>query len=101
MADILSIAYVRVNPGKDEETLATLSELYTLMRQKGYSRDLLYRDANDGGRLLNLRYWKSKEARGQAHEDPDVHRLWRQLAEISKVESVIEVLEEIAWSGSK
>ncbi len=101
MADILSIAYVRVDPGKDEETLAVLSELYRLMRQKGYSRDLLYRDANDGSRLVNLRYWTSEGARGRAQEDPDVHRLWRRLAEISKVESVIEVLEEIEgkWSG--
>jgi quinol monooxygenase YgiN len=103
MAEILSIAHVRVEEGKDPETLQVLSDLYTLMRRKGYSRDLLYRDMKDPGLLINLRYWKSQEAREEAQEDPEVHRLWQRLAETSKVESVIEKLEAVegSWQGER
>jgi heme-degrading monooxygenase HmoA len=101
MAEILSIAYIRVADGKDQETLQTLSDLYTLLQRKGYSRDLLYREVKDPRRLINLRYWKSEEAREEAHEDPDVHRLWQRLSQTSHVESVIEKLEMIddSWSA--
>jgi quinol monooxygenase YgiN len=100
MAEILSIAHVRVDEGKDDETLQVLSDLYSLMRRKGYSRDLLYRDMKDPGLLINLRYWTSQEAREEAQEDPDVHRLWQRLALVAKVESVLEKLEPIEGSWS-
>ncbi len=100
MAEIVSLAYIRIGEGKEEETLQTLAELYTLMARKGYSRDLLYRDAKNASRLVHLRYWKSETARQEAQEDPEVHRLWRRLAETSTVESVIEQLEEIEGSWS-
>lgn len=100
MAEILSIAHVRVDEGKDDETLQVLSDLYSLLRRKGYSRDLLYRDMKDPGLFINLRYWKSQEAREEAHEDPEVHHLWQRLAQISNVESVIEKLEPIEGSWS-
>lgn len=101
MAEILSIAYIRPEEGKDEETLEVLSELYGLMHRKGYSRDLLYRDMKDKARFVNLRYWASEEMREEAHEDPEVHRLWQRLGNISKVEAVLEKLEAIdgEWSG--
>ncbi len=101
MAELVSIAYVRPAEGKEEETLEILAELYILLRKKNYSRDLLYRDATVRRRLVNLRYWRSEEARAEAHEDSEVHRLWQRLAEVSKVEGVIEELELIegAWSG--
>jgi quinol monooxygenase YgiN len=98
MSEILSIACIRVDDNKDQETLQTLSDLYTLMARKGYSRDLLYRDSKDPGRLINLRYWKSEEARDEAHEDPDVHRLWQRLSQFSHVELVIEKTEAIEGS---
>jgi quinol monooxygenase YgiN len=101
MAELLSIAYVRPEEGKEQETLDILSQLYTLLRKKNYSRDLLYRDLKDPGRLLNLRYWRSEEARQEAHEDPEVHRLWQRLSEIASVSGVIEKLEVIegTWSA--
>ncbi len=101
MAELFSIAYVRPEEGKEQETLDILSQLYTLLRKKKYSRDLLYRDLKDPGRLLNLRYWRSEEARDEAHEDPEVHRLWQRLSEVSKVEGVIEKLKLIEgdWSA--
>ncbi len=98
MAEILSIAYLRIEEGKEETTLETLSELYTLMRRKGYSRDLLYRDVKQAGRLVHLRYWASEEMREEAHEDPEVHRLWQRLSETCAVENVMEKLEEIQGS---
>ena len=103
MAELVSIAYVRPAEGKEEQTLAILAELYALLRNKNYSRDLLYRDAKDHRRLINLRYWSSEEARQEAHEDPEVHRLWQRLSEVSEVEGVIENLELIegAWSGAR
>jgi hypothetical protein len=100
MAEILSIAHVRLDEGKEQETLQILAELYALLRRKGYSRDLLYRDATDPCRLINLRYWTSEAMREEAHEDPDVHRLWLRLAQTSRVESVIERLELIEGSWS-
>ena len=102
MAEPVSIAYVMPAEGNEQQTLDILAELYTLLRNKNYSRDLLYRDAKDHRRLVNLRYWRSEEARQEAHEDSEVHRLWQRLSEVSKVEGVIENLEMIegAWSGN-
>lgn len=101
MAELVSIAYVRPAEGKEQQTLDILADLYALLRKKNYSRDLLYRDAKEHGRLINLRYWRSEEARQEAHEDPEVHRLWQSLSEVSTVEGVIEKLElvEGAWSA--
>ena len=99
MAEIYSIAYIRPEEGKEQETLDILAQLYTLLRKKGYSRDLLYRDGKNPRQLINLRHWRSQEARNEAQEDPDVHRLWQRLSEISTVDGVIEKLElvEGAW----
>ena len=101
MTEVVSIAYIRPDEGKDEDTLNVLSELYTLLRKKNYSRDLLYRDAKNPGQLINLRYWTSREARQEASEDPEVHRLWQRLSQVSKVDGVIEKLEllEGPWSS--
>ncbi|MGA2000376.1 MAG: antibiotic biosynthesis monooxygenase [Terriglobales bacterium] len=101
MAELVSIAYVRPAEGNEQQALEILADLYTLLRKKNYSRDLLYRDAKDHRRLINLRYWRSEEARQEAQEDPEVHRLWQSLSEVSKVEGVIEKLElvEGAWSA--
>ncbi|MFI5087847.1 MAG: antibiotic biosynthesis monooxygenase [Terriglobales bacterium] len=103
MAELVSIAYVRPAEGNEQQTLEILADLYTLLRKKNYSRDLLYRDAKDHRRLINLRYWRSEEARQEAQEDPEVHRLWQSLSEVSKVEGVIEKLElvEGAWSAER
>jgi hypothetical protein len=101
MAELVSIAHVTPAEGNEQQTLEILAQLYTLLRNKNYSRDLLYRDAKDRRRLINLRYWRSEEAREEAHDDPEVHRLWQRLSEVSKVEGVIEKLELIegAWSA--
>ncbi len=99
--ELMAVAYVRPKDGKEPETISVLRELYTLMRRKDYSRDLLYRDPKDYGRLVNLRHWTSGEARDEAHEDPEVHRLWQRLSEVSQVEDVtksLEIIESTMWS---
>ena len=93
--EILALAVVEAFDGKDEECLRVLSEFYGMLRHKGYSRDVLYRDARNPRRLVNLRYWTSEESRHQAHEDPHVHKFWKRLSEISSVTTVFEQLEDV------
>ena len=92
--EILALAVIKVHDGKEQELLEVLHDFYALLRTMNYSRDTLYRDAGSG-RFLNLRYWSSEEARDAAHEDPNVHRFWRRLAEICEIEHVYEKLEQV------
>ncbi len=93
--EILSIAVLEALPGKQEELLATLRELYTMMHAKGYSRDTLHRDSSSPGRFLHLRHWTSPEMRSEAQVDPDVHRYWQMLPELCTIPIVYESLEKI------
>ncbi len=92
---LLSIAVVEPLPGAEQETLRLMRELNATCARKGYSRDALYRDANEPAVLVNLRYWSSSEARRQAQDDPDLHRYWRELGLICKPRRVYEMLEPI------
>ena len=94
--EIFAIAVVRPAEGREEEVIRVLHDLYGVMTQKNYSRNLLYRDEKDPSRLVNLRYWRSEEARRQAQEDPDVHRQWVRLAEVATVDQVFERLEAVS-----
>lgn len=93
--EIVSVAVVRPHEGHMQDVVDLLREFYVVLRTKNYSRDWLYRNAGDPGQLVNVRHWKSAEARTQAQEDPDVHRFWRRLAEIAVVERVHEQLDRI------
>jgi hypothetical protein len=94
-SEIMALAVVEAFDGKDEECLQLLHEFYAVLRRKQYSRNLLYRDAKDRRRFVNIRYWLSEDARREAHEDPDVHSFWRRLSEIAKVTPVFERLEDV------
>ena len=96
--EVLSIAFVRPEAGKEEECIAVLWDLYRALHRKNYSRDILYRDVNDPHLLVNLRYWKSPDARREAQEDPEIHRHWLRLGQICKVEQVREELQPISFS---
>lgn len=98
--EIVAIAFVRPEEGHDEETLHVLQELYGVMTRKNYSRNILYRDANDAHTLVNIRYWSSEEARQKAHEDPEVHRCWARLGQLAKVERVFERLDEVTLGST-
>jgi hypothetical protein len=96
MADeILSVAILEALPGKEEELLSTLRELYTLVHAKGYCRDTLYRDSSRPDRLLHLRYWATPEMRAEVQADPDVHRYWLKLPELCTVTVLYESLEKV------
>lgn len=93
--EIFAIAVVRPHEGHDQEVLSVLRDLYVVMTEKGYSRNILYRDAKQANRLVNLRYWSSQEARTRAQEDPDVHRCWMRLGQVATVDQVFEELQEV------
>jgi hypothetical protein len=96
MADeILSMAILEALPGKEEELLRMLRELYTLMKTKGYCRDSLHRDMVRPDCLLHLRHWTSPEMRAEAQADPEVHRYWLKLPELCTIPIVYESLEEV------
>jgi quinol monooxygenase YgiN len=96
MADeIVSLALIESLPGKEDELLATLRDLYTLMRAKGYCRDVLHRDTSRPDRFLHLRYWISPEMRSEAQSDPEVHRHWLKLPELCTITIVYESLEKV------
>ena len=96
MADeILAMAILEALPGREQELLATLRELYTMMNAKGYCRDALHRDPEQPDRFLHLRYWTSAEMRADAQADPEVHRHWLKLPELCTIPTVYESLEKV------
>jgi len=100
MADeIISIAIMEPFPGKEEEFLETLRQLYTLMRQNGYSRDELLRNRKNPQHFFNVRRWRSEEARQEAHDDPAVHRFWAKLGHLCVMRAVYESLDALDWQS--
>jgi hypothetical protein len=93
--EIMSVAVLDALPGKEEELLNMLCELYTLVHNKGYCRDTLHRDMSYSNRFLHLRYWASPEMRAEALTDPEVHRYWLKLPELCTVSVLYESLEKV------
>jgi len=98
--EILALAILVAKEGKEDELLATMREFYSMLRRKQYSRDLLYRDRKNPRRFIHLRYWTSEQARGEAHEDPDVHRYWQRMGLLCDMESVTERMDEVQWDAA-
>jgi len=93
--EIVSLAVLEALPGKEGDLLRTLRDLYSMMRSKGYCRDVLHRDASRPGRFLHIRYWTSAQMRAEAQADPEVHRYWLMLPELCTVTTVYETLEMV------
>lgn len=93
--EIVSLAVLEALPGKEDELIQTLRQLYTMMRAKDYCRDTLHRDSSHPQRFLHLRYWTSPEMRAEAQADPEVHKHWLKLPELCTVTVVYESLEEV------
>jgi hypothetical protein len=93
--EILSMAILEALPGKEEELLGLLRELYTLMNAKGYCRDSLHRDSARPEHFLHLRHWTSPAMRSEAQVDPEVHRFWIRLPELCTILTVYESLEKV------
>jgi quinol monooxygenase YgiN len=96
--EIVSLAVLEALPGKEDELLAALRELYTMMHAKGYCRDTLHRDVSRPDRLLHLRYWTSDAMRTEAQTDPEVHRYWQMLPDLCTIPIVYESLEPVFQS---
>jgi quinol monooxygenase YgiN len=93
--EIVSLAIIEALPGKREELISMLRELYTLMHSKGYSRDTLRRDASQPDRFFHTRYWKSEDTRAEALHDPQVHHYWLRLPALCNIPTVYESLETV------
>jgi hypothetical protein len=91
--EILSVAVWKAIPGMESASLATWRELTSIVTNKGYGRDLLYRDR--AGEYCLLRYWKSEDARRMAQEDPDMLRCWARLGNEIEIVKVFETLSEV------
>jgi hypothetical protein len=96
---ILALALLEPHVGKEEECLELLRQLYELLKAKGYSRDILFRDSkvDPAGKhkLVHMRIWTSYETREDAMQDPEVHKFWMQLPDVCKLTTIYESLEEL------
>jgi hypothetical protein len=96
MSEIIhSMAVLKAHEGKEPELLQFLREFYTMMRDKQYSRDMLFQDSKQPGVLIHVRIWLSEEARKTAVQDPDVHRYWMNLPELGTITSIHEELKPV------
>lgn len=93
--EVQSVAVFDVIEGQEQECSRVLRELYDLLRRKNYSRDLLLRDSKQPQRWINVRFWRSEQARMEAAEDPDVHHYWLQLPNLIRMQWVHERLEPV------
>ncbi len=98
---VLSVAVFDLVAGREQECLQVLRELYRVLRRKGYSRDMLYRDPKSARRYINVRLWNSEDMRREAAEDPDVHRHWVRLPDLLEMRSVYERLEGVPGFASQ
>ena len=89
----MSVAVWKPVPGLEAASLATFSEITSILTAKGYGRDLLYRDRE--GQNVLLRFWKSEDARHAAQEDPDMLRCWARLGNEIEIVKVYETLSEM------
>ena len=91
--EILSLAVWEPVPGMEAASLATWRELTSILTEKGYGRDLLYRDRDS--HYVLLRYWNSEESRRAALEDADMLRCWARLGNEIRTVQVYETLTEV------
>lgn len=91
--EILSVAVFLPQEGHEQQALATVRELSGILRDRGYSRDILYHGLD--GEYVLVRHWKSDESRRAALEDPEAQRRWAKLAHEIRILKVYESLEEV------
>lgn len=100
--EILALAILEPHVGREDECRTILRDFYDLLKAKGYSQDLLFRDAKSEAstqeRFVHLRIWNSRESRDDAMQDPEVHRYWQKLPEVCTITTVYENLERIYTS---
>lgn len=78
------IAMYRPNEGKDEELKTLIAEHVPTLRRLGLITDrppILCRSAD--GTYLEIFEWTSNDAARQAHEHPEVIKVWEPMGEIA------------------
>jgi hypothetical protein len=90
--EILSVAVWTPIPEMEAASRITIREITSIVTNKGYGHDLLYRDRES--HYVLLRYWKSEDARRSALEDPDLLRCWARLGNEIQIVKVYETLTE-------
>jgi hypothetical protein len=92
---IRSMSILKPHPGMDQKMIAFLREFYSMMYDKQYSRDMLFKDRKQPDVYVHVRIWFSPAAREAAVHDSDVHRYWMRLPELGTVTEIWEELEPI------
>jgi len=72
-----------------------LEEHLDVLDQGGYlaSRQHLVMESEKDGAILELLEWKSKEAAGHAHNDPNVQAVWGKLSESAELLALKDLSE--------
>ncbi len=97
--EILAIAIYEPLPDLESAALKTMRELIAALKAKGYSRDLLYKNAES--QYVLLRYWQSEEARKSAQEDPEVQRFWARLGNEIRILKIFETLASLPLESAE
>lgn len=97
--NILALALLEPHVGKEDECLNLLRQLYDCLKEKNYSRDVLFRDSKQEpsgkAKFVHMRIWTSHEMREEAMQDPEVHKFWMRLPEVCTLTTIYEDLEEL------
>ncbi len=93
--EVVSIAVFEPYPGDEQACLSTLRQLSSILAEKNYSRDFVYRDRTAANCYVLVRHWASDTARRQAQEDPAAQKCWAQLGHLMTILKVYEQLEEM------
>jgi heme-degrading monooxygenase HmoA len=92
--EVSSVAVFVPFEGHEQQALETVRELSGVLKEGGYSRDVLYQGPE--GEYVLVRHWKSEESRRAALEDPEAQRRWARLAHEIRILKVHESLEEVS-----
>jgi len=90
----LVIAVYRPKPGKDTELLALVRDHLPALRAEGLATErapVVLRA--EGGRLLEIFEWASKEAVDRAHTNPAVLALWERFGAVSEYARLADLKE--------
>jgi hypothetical protein len=93
--EIVSLAFIEPFAGREQQCEAVLKAIGTLIESKQYGRDELYLDGQNPGAFVLARHWRTAETRRHASEDPEMHRLWREVSEVCRVTKVYEELRPV------
>ena len=89
------ICVYRPKKVEGDEFKKSLDEHLDVLDRGGYlaSRQHLVLQSEKDGTVLELLEWKSRDAAGRAHNDPNVQKIWGQLSEVAELISLNDLAE--------